>query len=63
MTQPFRFDIGDGANVIFSGENELVVERPLGFVIEYGTRVKVDDLVVFDGHVMAAALQMSHLKR
>ena len=54
-------DVCDGADVVFGGEHELVVEHPVGLVVEAGGRVQLDHLVVLAGQVVAGPLQMRHL--
>ena len=54
--------IGDSSDVIFCGQNELVVEDPLRFVVEACRRVKLDNLVVFDGQVVTRPLKMGNLQ-
>ena len=44
------------------GEYELVVEDPLRFVVEACRRVKLDNLVVFDGQVVTRPLKMGNLQ-
>lgn len=43
---PFGFDISAGADVVLCGQHELVVENPLGLMVQYGGRVQLDHLVV-----------------
>ena len=53
---PFRFDVGDGADVIFGGEDKLVVEHPLRLVVEAGGGVELHNLVVFHRQIVPCAL-------
>ena len=54
-------DVRDGADVVFGGEHELVVEHPLGLVVEAGGGVQLDHLVVLARQVVARPLQVRHL--
>ena len=54
-------DVCDGADVVFGGEHELVVEHPLGLVVEAGGGVQLHHLVVLAGQVVARPLQVRHL--
>lgn len=58
---PLWFDVGARADVILGGEHKLVVQHPLGLVVQHGGRVQLHHLVVLHGQVMACALQMSNL--
>ncbi len=62
LHQPLRLDVRDCADVVFGGEDELVVQNPLWFVVQARRRVKLHDLVVLHGQVMTAAFQVSNLK-
>ena len=57
-SQILTLDVCDGADVVFGGEHELVVEHPVGLVVEAGGRVQLDHLVVLAGQVVAGPLQM-----
>lgn len=59
---PLWFDICASADVVFGGEDKLIVEHPLRFVVQDCWRMQLDHLVVFDCEVMTCALQMSHLE-
>lgn len=58
---PFGFDVGDGAYVMFGSEHELVVDDPLGLVVEASRRMQLHYLIVFNGQVMAVSFQMRGL--
>ena len=62
LDQPLGLDVGDGPDVVFGGQDKLVVQDPLGFVIQTGGRMQLDDLVVLDGQVVAGPLQMRDLQ-
>ncbi len=62
LEQPLGLDVQHGANVVLGGQDELVVDDPLGFVIEASARVELHDLIVFHSQVVACALQMCDLK-
>lgn len=55
------FDIGDGSNVVLRRQHELVVDDPVGLVVQARRRMQLDDLVVLDGQVVTGALQVGHL--
>lgn len=56
------FDVCDSPDVVFGGEDKLVVQDPLWLVVKAGGRVELNHLVVFDGHVMACTFQVSNLE-
>ncbi len=58
---PFGFDISAGADVVLGGQHKLVIENPLGLVVQYGGRVQLDHLVVLHRQIVAGALQVSNL--
>lgn len=58
---PFGFDISAGADVVLGGQHKLVIENPLGLVVQYGGRVQLDHLVVLHREIVAGALQVSNL--
>lgn len=58
---PFRAYICHCADVILASQHKFVVQCPLGFVVQDGGRVQVDQLVVFDCHVMPTSFQMGNL--
>lgn len=60
--EPLWLHVRHCPDVVLGGEDELVVENPLGFVIQTGGRMQLDYLVVFDGQVVAGALQVGDLK-
>ena len=62
LDQPLRLDVSHGPDVILRSQDELVVQDPLRFVIQTGGRVKLDDLVILDGQVVAGSLQMGDLQ-
>lgn len=55
------FDIGDGSNVVLCRQHELVVDDPIGLVVQASRRMQLNDLVVLDGQVVTGALQMGDL--
>ena len=56
-------DVEDGADVVARGQHKLLVQRPLGLVVQAGGRVQVHHLVVLHGQVVPRALQMRDLPR
>lgn len=58
---PFGFYVSAGADVVLGGQHKLVVENPLGLVVQYGGRVQLDHLVVLHCEIVAGALQVSNL--
>lgn len=44
--QPLRLDICAGPDVVLGGEDEFIVENPLGFVVQARGRMKLDNLVI-----------------
>lgn len=58
---PFGFYISAGADVVLGGQHKLIVENPLGLVVQYGGRVQLDHLVVLHCEIVAGALQVSNL--
>ncbi|MPC14100.1 hypothetical protein E2C01_006852 [Portunus trituberculatus] len=58
-----EFNILDNcSDVILGGEDKLIVQNPLWFVVKAGGGMQLDHLVIFNGHVVASALQMCYLK-
>ena len=53
LEEPLAADLGDGADVLFSGEDVVVVEDPLGAVVEDGGGVEGDGLAVLRHKVLA----------
>ena len=53
---PFWFDVCTRADVVLGCEDELVVEHPLGLVVQDGGGVQLHHLVVLHGEVMTRAL-------
>ena len=41
---PFRLDVGARSNVVLAGENKLIVENPLGFVVKTSARMELHNL-------------------
>ncbi len=58
---PFGLDISAGADVVLGGQHKLVIENPLGLVVQYGGRVQLDHLVVLHREIVSGALQVSNL--
>ena len=50
------------ASTFLGGEDELVVEDPLRFVVEAGGGVQLHDLVVLHGQVVTRPLEVRNLK-
>ena len=61
LDQPLGLHVRHCSDVVLGGQNKLVVENPLRLVIEAGGWVKLDDLVVLDGQIVASPLKMRHL--
>lgn len=61
LNESLTFDVGDGSNVVFGRQDELVVDDPVGLVIQARRRMQLNDLVVLDGQVVTGALQMGDL--
>ena len=61
MYVPVWFDVCDGSDVVLSGEHELVVQNPLGFVVQTRGRMELYDLVVLYRQVVSRPLQMCDL--
>ena len=59
---PFRLDIWDCSDIVFGCEYELVVEHPLGFVVQTGGGVQLYHLVVLDCQVMTRPFKVGNLK-
>ena len=60
--EPLRLDVCAGSDVVLGGEDELVVEDPLGLVVEAGRGVQLHDLVVLHGQVVPRPLKVRNLK-
>ena len=60
--EPLRLDVCAGSDVVLGGEDELVVEDPLGLVVETRARVELHHLVVLHGQVVTRPLQVGNLK-
>lgn len=58
---PLWFDVGARADVVLGGEHELVVENPLGLVVQNCRGVELDNLVVLHRQVMPCTLQVGYL--
>lgn len=61
LTELLTLNISDSSNVVLSGQHKLVVDDPVGFVIQASRRVQLNDLIIFDRQVMAGSFQMSDL--
>lgn len=46
MYAPLRFDVCDGSDVVFSGQHKLIIEDPLGFVVEARRGMELNDLII-----------------
>jgi len=55
------FDICHRANVVLCSQHELIVDDPIGLVVETSRRMQLHVLVVLDGQIVASALQVGHL--
>ena len=60
--EPLRLDVCAGSDVVLGGEDELVVEDPLGLVVETRARVELHHLVVLHGQVVTRPFQVGDLK-
>ena len=60
--EPLRLDVCAGSDVVLGGEDELVVEDPLGLVVQTRARVELHHLVVLHGQVVSRPLQVGDLK-
>lgn len=58
---PLRFDVCAGAYVVFGGQHKLIVEHPLGFVVQHSRGVQLDHLVVLHRQIVPCTLQVGHL--
>lgn len=58
---PLRLDVRARTDVVFGGEDELVIEHPLRFVVQHSGGVQLHHLVVLCRQVMAGALKVSNL--
>mmetsp|Transcript_42442 Transcript_42442/g.117469 ORF Transcript_42442/g.117469 Transcript_42442/m.117469 type:complete len:343 (-) Transcript_42442:655-1683(-) len=61
LDEPLALDVGHLPDVVLRREHKLVVEAPLGLVLQDRRRVQRDDLVVLDGQVVAGALEVGDL--
>lgn len=60
---PFRLYIGYCTDIILGGQNEFVINDPFGFMVQYSTRMKLDDLIVLDCQIMSSSFQMCYLRQ
>lgn len=56
LNQPLGFYVGHRPNVVLGCQYELVVQHPLGLVVQTRRGVQLDDLVVLDGQIVAGPL-------
>lgn len=59
---PFRADFSAGTDVVLSSEHELVVQHPLGLMVQTRGWMDVHSLVVLHCQVEPTPLQMRHLQ-
>jgi len=57
------FNVRHSANVIFGGEHKLVIDDPVGFVVEASRGVQLHNLIILDCEVVACSLQVSNLQQ
>jgi hypothetical protein len=55
------FNIGDSANVVFSGKHKFIIDDPIGFVIEACRGMELYNLIIFNCQVVSSALQVGNL--